>query len=370
MHYRIIDCDQHVIEPPDLWEKYLPKEYQDKAPKLVKDKDGGDAWLLGEATESLGLVAAMNQTPRTLKWTGVKYDEMHPGIFEPGPRLDLMDEDGVDAAVFFPPQRTMIYFISQEHDFSLAGMQAYNNFISDFCNHAPDRLGAIWQMPAGTTDDAVAELQRAHAAGAKGVGLATWPSGSALLSEEDDAFWKVAEELKMPIHIHIGLTPPTVKTKKVAEKGGVPQLVQFSTTMSRMPILFAEFIFSGVFERYPGLTVVGGEVGAGWVPFFKQELDDRYRRNRYWTGVQLSMLPSEYYLRNCKVGVVSDQFGIQNCDAVGVDTMMWCSDFPHHITDWPNSQHLINSMSQGIDEGKKRRIFCENAGRLYGFIDG
>ena len=368
MDYRTIDCDQHVIEPPDLWDTYLPKKYHDKAPKLVKDKDGGDAWQLGEAVESLGLVAAMNQTPKTLKWTGVKYAEMHPGIYQPGPRLELMDEDGIDAAVFFPPQRTMIYFMGQERDFSLAGMQAYNNFISDFCAHCPERLGAIWQMPATTIDDAVEELKRAHAAGAKGVGLATWPSGDSVLSEADEPFWQSAEELGMPIHIHIGLTPPTVKTQRVAQKGGVPQLVQFSTTMSRMPILFAEFIFNGVFERYPGLTIVGGEVGAGWVPFFKQELDDRYRRNRYWTGVKPSMLPSEYYLRNCKVGVVSDQFGIQHCDAVGVNTMMWCSDFPHHITDWPNSQHLINAMAQGVDEGKRRRIFCENAGKLYGFI--
>jgi len=369
MEYRTIDCDQHVIEPPNLWEDYLPGKYRDLAPKLVKDKDGGDAWQLGEAVESLGLVAAMNKTPKTLKWTGVKYDEMHPGIYRAPERLELMDEDHIDAAVFFPPQRTMIYFMGQEKAFSLAGMQAYNNFISEFCKHCPERLGAIWQMPATTIDDAVEELRRAHDAGAVGVGLATWPSGEAMLSETDEAFWQVAEELDMPIHIHIGLTPPTVKTKRVAQKGGVPQLVQFSTTMSRMPVLFAEFIFNGVFERYPGLVIVGGEVGAGWVPFFKQELDDRYRRNRYWTGVELSMLPSDYYLRNCKVGVVSDQFGIQNCDAVGVDTMMWCSDFPHHITDWPNSQHLINSMAQGVDEGKRRRIFCENAGKLYGFLN-
>jgi len=368
MQYRTIDCDQHVIEPPDLWEKYLPKKYRDQAPRLVKDRDGGDAWQLGDAVESLGLVAAMNKTPKTLKWTGVKYSEMHPGIFEPEGRLELMDEDGVDAAVFFPPQRTMIYFMSQDKAFSYAGMQAYNDFIAGFCAHKPERLGAIFQMPSSGIEDALAELRRAGDAGAKGVGLATWPSGEALLSEVDDRFWEVAEELAMPVHIHIGLTPPTVKTKKVAERGGTSQLVQFSTTMSRMPVLFAEFIFTGVFDRFPGLTVVGGEVGAGWVPFFKQELDDRYRRNRYWTGVNLSMLPSDYYLRNCKVGVVSDQFGVQNCDAVGVDTMMWCSDFPHHITDWPNSHHLINSMSLGIDEGKKRKIFCENAGKLYGFI--
>jgi len=370
MEYKIIDCDQHVIEPKNLWKDYLPSKFQDVAPKLVKDEDGGDAWLLGEAVESLGLVSAMNARPETLKWTGAKMDEMHPGIFEPAGRLELMDKDGISAAVFFPPQRTMIYFMGQDKEFSYAGMQAYNNFISDFTGHCPERLGAIWQMPATGIDDAVAELKRAKEKGAKGVGLATWPNGEFILSKENDPFWAVAEELQMPIHIHIGLTPPTVKTKRVGtKKGGAEQLVGFSTTMSRMPILFAEFIFTGIFERFPGLTIVGGEVGAGWVPFFKQELDDRYRRNRVWAGVDLSMLPSEYYLRNCKVGVVSDQFGIQNCDAVGVDTMMWCSDFPHHITDWPNSRHLINNMAQGVDQSKRDKIFCETAGKLYGFID-
>ncbi|MFP6641401.1 MAG: amidohydrolase, partial [Myxococcota bacterium] len=121
MHYDIIDCDQHVIEPPNLWEKYLPKKFQDQAPKLVKDEEGGDAWLLGEHVESLGLVAAMNKTPETLKWTGVRYADLHPGITEPKGRLELMDQDGVSAAVFFPPQRTMIYFIFVEDpEFALA----------------------------------------------------------------------------------------------------------------------------------------------------------------------------------------------------------------------------------------------------------
>jgi predicted TIM-barrel fold metal-dependent hydrolase len=370
MDYKIIDCDQHVIEPPDLWQKYLPKKYQDQAPKLVKDEEGGDAWLLAGHVESLGLVAAMHKTPETLKWTGVRYEDLHPGITQPGPRLELMDQDGVSAAVFFPPQRTMIYFMFEEDsEFSLAGMQAYNNFIRDFCSHEPSRLGAVWQMPGTGIEDSIAELRRAKENDAVGVGLATWPSGEFMLSDEDDKFWAVANELRMPVHIHVGLVTPQYKTRKIAAtKGGPPQLVAFATTMSRMPTLFAEFIFNGVFQRFPDLTIVGGEVGAGWVPFLLQELDDRFRRNRVWCNSQLDMLPSEYYARNCKVGVVNDQFGVQNCDAVGVETMMWCSDFPHHITDWPNSRYLINSMSQGIDASKKRKIFCENAGRLYGFI--
>ncbi|NRA35346.1 MAG: amidohydrolase [Polyangiaceae bacterium] len=367
--FKIIDCDQHVIEAPDIWEKWMPAKFQDMAPKLVKDEDGGDAWQLGKHAEGLGLVAAMNQTPKTLKWTGTKYDEMHPGIYQPKGRLELMDQDGVHGAVFFPPQRTMIYFMFQEDkEFSFEAMKAYNNFISDFCKTAPTRLKAVWQMPATGIEDAIAEARRAKEAGAVGLGLATWPSGEFILSEADDKFWAVAEELNLPIQVHVGLTPPQYKTMRIgAKKGGPPQLVGFSTTMSRMPTLFAEFIFNGVFERFPKLKVVGGEVGSGWVPFFKQELDDRYRRNRYWCNVNLSMLPSDYYDRNCMVGLVSDQFGVQNCDAVGVDTMMWCSDFPHHITDWPHSRYLINSMSQGISAENKAKIFGGNAAKLYGF---
>ena len=67
MDYGIIDCDQHVIEPPNLWEKYLPSKYQDRAPKLVKDEEGGDGWLLGEHVEALGLVAAKEVSPRDLR---------------------------------------------------------------------------------------------------------------------------------------------------------------------------------------------------------------------------------------------------------------------------------------------------------------
>jgi predicted TIM-barrel fold metal-dependent hydrolase len=371
MEYRIVDCDQHVIEPPDLWERWLPSKFQDRAPRLVKDEDGGDAWLLGEHVESLGLVAAVERSPRDLKWTGVRYEDMHPGITDPKGRLELMDEDGISAAVFFPPQRTMIYFMTvEDRDLHLAGMRAYNEFISDWVAFCPERLGAIWQMPGTGIDDAVAELRRAKQAGAVGVGMATWPSGQFLLSREDDAFWRVAEELSMPIHVHIGLVPAQYKTQRVAaKKGGAPQLVQFASTLSRMPTLIAEMIFNEIFVRFPRLTMVGSEVGAGWVPFLLQEIDDRYRRNRFWCEVRLEMLPSEYYRRNWKVGLVRDSYGVQNCDAVGVETMMWSSDFPHHINDWPNSRYIIEEMAHGIDEAKKRKIFCENAGRLYGFVD-
>lgn len=372
VEYRIVDCDQHVIEPPELWEKYLPKKFHARAPRLVRDEDGGDAWQLGSHVESLGLVAAKEVSPRNLRWTGTRYEDMHPGIYEAKGRLELLDEDGIHACVLFPPQRTMIYFMTcGDEELQLAGMQAYNEFISEFCANDPRRLGAIWQMPGTRTEDAVAMLREARKAGAVGVGLASWPSGEALISEADEPFWAAAEELEMPVHVHIGLVPAKQATQKVAaRKGGPPQLVLLASTMSRMPVLIADMIFNKVFCRHPGLIMVGGEVGAGWVPYLLQEMDDRYKRNRFWCEVDLEgRLPSEYYASNWKVGFIQDQYGVQNCDAVGVDTMMWCSDFPHHGNDFPHSKLVINEMSHGIEAWKKARIFGDNAAELYGFTD-
>lgn len=369
--YEIIDADQHIIEPPDLWEKWLPAEFRDRAPKLTKDEDGGDAWQLGEHIEPLGLVTVMATPPDKLRWTGVKYSELHPGMWEPEGRLELMEKDGLDAAIIYPPQRTMRYFMSNtDREFHLAGIRAYNDWaFKSFCAGHGDRLGAIAQMPALGVDSLIDEMKRTKALGARGVALSTWPSNGASLSPDDDPFWAAAAELKMPVHLHISLVVAGEKRARTGvARGGPTQLASLATTLSAMPRLIADTIFHGVCERFPDLRMVGAEAGAGWIPYLLGEMDDRYRRNRFWTGVQLARLPSEYFHRNWVLGIIRDPYGVRNCMTVGPTNMMWASDFPHHINDWPNSRWLINEMSAGIPAEAKRQIFCDNAARLYGFV--
>jgi predicted TIM-barrel fold metal-dependent hydrolase len=372
MDYNIVDADQHIIEPPDLWEQWLPKKFHDKAPKLVKDEEGGDAWQLGDIMEPMGLVAVQETRPRDLAWTGVKLSEVDPGFYEPERRLELMDEDGIDAAVFYPPQRTLYYFFADEDPaFRAAGIEAFNGWMQDyFCAENPSRLGAIAQIPPLGIEGAIEHLRSAKEKGFRGVSIGNWPSGRDALSAEDDPFWAVAEELGLPVHVHIRLVGGGAKRERVGVKrGGPDQLAGLATTLSAMPLLIAQTIFHGLFERFPKLTFVGAEAGVGWVPYVLGEMDDRYRRNRFWTEVSLGRLPSEYFKRNWKLGIVRDPFGVQNCHAVGVESILWSSDFPHHINDWPNSRYLINDMSLGLRAEDKRKIFCENAGRLYGFIE-
>jgi len=373
MQYRIIDSDQHIIEPRDLWEQWLPKKFQDRAPKLVRDEDGGDAWDLGGVLEPLGLVTVQDTRPKELRWTGKRYEELDPGMWEPKRRLELMDEDGVDAAIIYPPQRTMGYFGSKgDLEFHLAGIRAYNDWVLEaFCSANPDRLGAIAQIPPVGIEGATEELERSARKGARGVSIGIWPSGGSMVSADDDPFWARAEELGMPVHVHIRLAPAGAAPRERVgvAKGGFSQLAGLATTLASMPLIIAQTVFSGVFERFPRLKMVGAESGGGWVPYLLGEMDDRYRRNRYWTGVNLDQLPSDYFRNNWLVGIIRDPYGVQNRHAVGMGNMMWASDFPHHINDWPHSRYLINQMSLGVPEAEKRQIFCENAGRLYGFID-
>jgi predicted TIM-barrel fold metal-dependent hydrolase len=369
--YRTIDADQHIVEPPDLWERWLPKKFRDRAPKLVKDEDGGDAWQLGEHIEPLGLVTCVGTRPRDLRWTGTSYAELDPGCYEPKRRLELMDQDGIDAAVIFPPQRTMHYFMGDtDVAFHTAGIRAYNDWVNQsFCAHDPDRLGAIGQIPGLGVEAAIAELERLVEMGARGVSISTWPAGKEALSPDDDPFWEATEKLGMPVHLHIALGIAGAKRARVGVKrGGASRLIGLATTLSAMPRLIAETVFTGLFDRFPKLRFVGAEVGAGWVPYLLADMDDRYRRNRYWTGVQLERLPSEYFRNNWAVGFLRDAYGVRNRHAVGIANMLWASDFPHHINDWPNSQWLIKEMSQGIPEAEARKLFCENAGKLYGFL--
>ena len=148
----MISADSHVVESPDLWEKWLPKEFLSKAPKLVKDAEGGDAWQYRPGTPPvpLGLVTTYpGRTYEQFKWTGARYDKINQGAFIGAERVKEQKIDGVDAEVLYPSQRTMRHFmLDDDNEFHKAGIQAYNNWMAkEFMAADPQRLIGLAQMP-------------------------------------------------------------------------------------------------------------------------------------------------------------------------------------------------------------------------------
>ena len=212
-NYQIISADGHTIEPPHMWETYLPAKFHDRMPRLVKDPKGGDAWELvpGAPPMPLGLVTSAGPWGKRyeeLEWYGSTYDNIRAGAFDGKSRLEDQDIDGVSAEVLYPSQRTMSTFMAQpDDDYHLAGIDAYNQWMHDeFMAADPQRLIGLYQMPSVDIDVSVAKLREAKSLGFRGVIISAYPSGNAALSDDDDPFWAAAEEEGLPVHIHVGLS--------------------------------------------------------------------------------------------------------------------------------------------------------------------
>ena len=384
----IVSADAHILEPPDIWANWLPARYQDKAPQLAKDADGGDAWLFAGAAEAdpIGLTATPGMPWDQFRWTGVTYDEARDGCYRGAARLDDMDADGVHAEVLFPPQRTIGHFLGDDDDdFVRAGVDAYNAFLwEEFCAPDRNRLIGVAQIPSTGIDDAVDAVRKAKATGFRSVVISMWPSGKDSISEDDDAFWAAAADEAMPVCIHINMISrrARAKAREISAKRGGRQLygsgsgqagakaaAGLSGVFSTVPSTIGQLIFTGVFERFPGLHVAMIETGVGWIPHFLEQMDDRFWRNRSWADLPIARPPSEYWFANMSASFVRDDVGIRLRHEVGVANMMWSTDYPHHGNDWPRSRKTINETMAGVPADERAAIVCGNATRIFGLGD-
>lgn len=379
--YQIISADGHTIEPPTMWERYLPSRYHDRMPKLVKDPEGGDAWEVvpGQPVMPIGLVTNRGEWGRRYEdnsWFGTSYENMRQGAFDGAARLDEQAIDGVDAEVLYPSQRTMAAFMSQpDPGYHLAGLDAYNQWMwEEFSAADRNRLIGLYQMPGVDIESSLMRLKEAKSLGAKGVIISALPSGNKELSDEDDPFWAAAEEAELPIHIHAGLKHaglaasgeiPKVRSPDQAIEFAVPSMQLMGGAVAEFSGVFAKMIYSGLFDRYPSVQFVMAECGAGWIPHCIEHMDDHWWRNRVWSKSSLKELPSYYFHQNWKVSFIREPFAVQNRAWFGVDNLLWSNDYPHHRHDWPYSRRIIEETMAGVDPIDKFKMICGNAQALY-----
>jgi predicted TIM-barrel fold metal-dependent hydrolase len=365
--YRLIDADCHILEPPHIWKQWLPKQYQDRAPKLVKDEEGGDAWQFtpGGKPMYIGLVATPGMRFEDMKWKGYTYDRIRKGCWDGKARLEDMDFDGVDAEFIYPSQRTMYAFMGNEdREFHRAGVQAYNNYMAqEFCAADRERLFFLAQMPNLGVAEMIAEMKRCREQGARGVIITTWPTGADDLSREDDGFFAAAQDMAMPISIHMKIQRKRNPMPALEGPAAIGNMALAG--MLHFPPILAELIMSDLFDRFPKLQVLGVETEVGWIPAALEQLDGFYWRNRTHTGVTIKHLPSEYFHRNFCCTFISDRVGVKNRHEVGVRNMAWSTDYPHHGCDWPYSRKVASELLCDVPAEERHLICAGNMMRLY-----
>ena len=359
--YRLISADSHVNEPPDLWTSRVPSQFADRAPR-IESFEQGDAWVLEGVDDPInfGMNACAGLPPEQM--TGWKrFDEIRRGGYDPAVRLVEMDDDGVDAEVLYPtPRLSQAVFAYTEPEFHLALVRAYNDWLSEYVAHAPARFAGLALLPNRGSATALAEIDRVHARpGIRGFVMGCYPNGTLDVAPEDDAVFGRLAEAAIPLSIHVSLS----QGMPAAHRAALPGYGRFFDAPNRI----VQLIFAGVFDRFPSLAVVVAEVDCGWVPYFKEQIDNNYQRLDAVSDFTIRELPSVYVERNVHFTFITDPFGIRNRHDVGVDRMLWSSDYPHISADWPYSWRSIQAAMSGVPHAERELMLAGNAARLYKF---
>ena len=376
MEYRIISADDHIDLPwlpKDLWQKRVPAQWRERAPKVV-DTPEGPYWVCGdEKWESWGgrkgAAGAMGGRRHALDRGGV----LEPGVLRPTTtalRLADMDRDGVDATVMYGP---IVPLLIKDPDLRKVCYRAYNDWLAEFCATAPERLVGAGLIPIDDPKSAADEVRylkqirlRTAMFLAARVELPLW-------DEAWEPLWQAAAETGISIGFHLGGGLRTVVYAGPNATNAGNMGVRVSCSPMQMDESLAAVIFSGALERYATLKIVLAETGIGWLPYMVERMDDSYAKfldaEEYWRaygGLQLTMPPSAYYRRQVWATFQTDHVGLRVVDVLGEHRVMWASDYPHADSTWPESQKAIEENFKDVAPEARRRILCDNARELYG----
>jgi uncharacterized protein len=366
--YRLIDADTHINEPPDLWTKRVPAKFKDRAPHMERFEQG-DAWVLEGVKDPINFGSnASAGIPLADRSAWVRWEDIRAGGYDPKARLLEMDADLVDAAVIYPtPRISHLVIANPDPEFHLAMVQAYNDWLSEYCEHDPSRLGGIMLVPNRGVADAVREIKRvADRPGIVGCLIGCYPHGDLNLAEEDDPVWQEIAGRGMPLHIHVALVneyPRDIYASGAITEGLVMGYLRFRDVPGRM----LQFLEGGVFNRFPDLRIVLAEVDAGWVPYVKEQVDNRVLRREYGAAMRKKRLPSSVIEEHFYYTYITDHFALRNRHAIGVERLMWSTDFPHGGSDWPFSVRTIHADFADVPGRERDLILAGNAQRLYHF---
>jgi predicted TIM-barrel fold metal-dependent hydrolase len=370
----LLDADSHVSEPLNLWRERLPQKYRDIAPHMETEYQGrpGAWWHIEQDRQphnvilGFGANKSLEELQQLLK--SFSYAGAHRGGWDPAQRVKDMDLDGVAVDVLYTTLGFLMFWI-REAGFQRACFQVYNAWLAEFCACAPKRLKGLGLISLYDPKQAAQDLTDCAKKGLAGALIwASPPEDLPFYSETYDPFWAAAQELRMPLSLHEFAGFQWVDWDSSAKK----RTIAGAINSQEVEKTFATLILSGVLERFPRLNVVSAELNCGWLPYFLRRMDERFvargvRVHGSAFPTQLTLLPSEYFRRQLYATFIDDSFGVAHRDEIGVENLLWSSDFPHSATFWPHSREKIDKDFQGVDEPAKQKILSGNTAKLYGF---
>ena len=371
---QLVSADSHVNEPGDLWVERIEKEFLDRAPRVVDnlpDRQPG-SYLVVEGIPPIhltqGLGAGKKGEELVKFFQQSTYKDARQGGWDPAARLIDMASDGVEAEVIYTTLGFRQFWL-KDAALQRACFRAYNNWLAEYCSYAPKQLFGLALISLYDIDTAVAELRRCRDMGLKGAMIwASPPEDQPSSAPLYDPFWAAAQDLHMPLSLHAitGMGPESQATRAMGrEIEPIDRYIRGVTQADEVKRSLTVFIFSGVLERFPHLKLVSAENNVGWLPYVIQRWDQSFSGGRSMYSTPLKLKPSEYFHRQVYATFIDDPLGVQNRAQIGIENIMWSSDYPHTASTWPHSREFIARDFTAVAADEKRKIVRQNAIDLY-----
>ena len=371
-NYKVISSDSHIFEPADLWTSRIEPKFRDRAPRMVhRDEDNTDWWVCDgvkgvSGASGGGQTGKRFEAPETLTFAG-SLDQIRPGGYIPEDHVKDLDIDGIDADLLYPTNGLLLYAVP-DGQLLTAMLNAYNDWIAEFCKAIPSRLKGIAALNVDDVQQSVKELERCHKMGLVGAMITVYPpENRSYASPEYEPLWAAAQDLGMPLSLHITTNRPNPDGPffEDIEASGPAALtnVDYWVRMS-----LSHMIFSGVFERYPKLQIGSIEMELSWVPHFLDRLDYNYTQRPPtgdWYTFKDDVLPSDFFHQNVFLSFQDDGLGIRDRQIIGVDNIAWGSDYPHPESTFPRSRQILEELLADCNDEEKAKIAGGNIARIY-----
>lgn len=364
--YELISVDDHIIEPPGVWVDRVESRFRDRVPHVIEQDDGTEAWVVnGEPQPTMGLNAVAGRPQEDWDMDPVRYTDMIEACYNPTQRAKDMAADGVVGSICFP---TILGFAGAkildfaDRELALAIVRGYNDWLfEEWCAAAPDLYIPMVTLPLWDPGLCADEVRRTASRGARCITFPEDPGGLGLANlwtDDWDPLWDALTETGLVVNSHIGTAgnlpfPP-----------GAPFHVAIMLSQVTAAIGMVNLIESPVLRKFPSIQWAFSEGGLGWVAAQLERSDRMWDRHRMWGNLD-DLLPSEIFKRNVLGTFVDDQIGIDLRHHVGVERIMWESDFPHVETPWPNSQDVIKRLMHDVPDDEVELMTNGNARRVY-----
>jgi len=368
----IISVDDHLIEPPDLFEGRLPAARQDGAPRIVEFETGDQAWVFEESLyPNVGLNAVVGRPKEQWSMDPARFDQMRPGCFDIDQRIIDMDRGGIWASLCFPSLVSgfcgSVYARAKDPELGLACLRAFNDWHAEvWAGSYPDRIIPL-QLPwLADMDVAAAEVRANAARGFKAVSFPEFPAQlqlPSIYSREWDPFFAACEETGTVVCLHTGSS----SWAPIPSPG--PPFELFPTLFPVNALIAAsEWLWSGVPVRFPDLAIAMSEGGIGWVPMLMDRAD--YVLSHSASGTDSTnwsspLRPSEVLRRNFWFCSIDDPSAVAMRHVIGLDHIMVESDYPHADSSWPDTQQVLAQTWRSVPDDELRAVAGGNAARLF-----